>query len=502
MTEKPTHQSTWPGQTAAIQRLAQIRTYFASVGEEIFELVAALLVMLVVERHYGQPGLGIYAFLSACLFAVRYAANFGVAQYVAREVAAYNGQRPEQKAIYENGYQSLTFTGLIFGAGVLATAFFDSGHTRIEERVGGYLIIALTVPVANLNALKLSVLQGLGRHGLVARLRSMRYGLMLGAVVVLSIMNAPPSYLIAAVPAADAVMIRLIRPHLAAPPLRFVFSGLRGAMDTLKRGRAYLFCDDGLALLINIDMFVLGLFVNAWDLGVYAEAAVLIRCFLIVPAAVKPIFKQRYTAMAARGRMGDLAGMVRRRTVFLFSLHAVMALWVLIYFPKVLDLFFEVHGGFGHNLAGEIRISYRIFAIVVPGLMFFSALCAQEPLLEAIGQAERLKQLTIRMAVVNLLLTLYLVPAAGTAGAAAATMLTMLIYFGLFGRHLPKVLRFRKFDYAIAGLSVYLVYMLLKHWGAAGTDFWLGPILLGALFWLSGFYGSGSQPPAAAEKAH
>jgi O-antigen/teichoic acid export membrane protein len=485
-----------------MQRLSQVRTYFESVGEEVFELAAALLAMMVVERHYGQPGLGIYAFLSAGLFAVRYAANFGVAQYVAREVALHDGNRPKQNSIYENGHRALVLTGLILGAGVLVTAFFDSGHTRIEERVGGYLIIALAVPVANLNALKLSVLEGLGRHGAVARLRSMRYGLMLGAVVVLSIINVPPSYLIAAVPAADVFMIRLIRSHLAAPPLKVVFSGFRSAVDILKCGRSYLFCDDGLPLLINIDMFVLGLFVNAWDLGVYAEAAVLIRCFLVVPAAVKPIFKQRYTAMVARGRMADLAGMVRRRTVFLFSLHAVMALWVLVYFPKVLDLFFEVQGTFRGNLGGDIRMSYHIFAIVVPGLMFFSALCAQEPLLEAIGQAERLKQLTIRIALINLLLTFYLVPAAGPSGAAAATMLTMLIYFGLFGRHLPEILRIRKFDYAIAGLSVYLVYMLLKHWGGAGIDFWLGPILLGALFWLSGFYGAGAQPPTAAEKAH
>lgn len=498
MTEKPPTQSIWPGQTAAMQYIFQMRTYFASVGEEVFELVAALLVMVVVERHYGQPGLGIYAFLTAGLFAARYAANFGVAQHVAREVALHDGYRSKQNAIYETGYRALILTGLVVGAGVLATAFFDSGHTRIEERVGAYLIIALTVPVANLNALKLSVLEGLGRHGLVARLRSMRYGLMLGAVIVLSGLDVPPSYLLAAVLAADVVMIRFIRPHLAAPPLNVVIGGFRNAVDTLKRGRAYLFCDDGLTLLINIDMFVLGLFVNAWDLGVYAEAAVLIRCFLIVPAAVKPIFKQRYTAMVARGRMADLAGMVRRRTVFLFSLHAVMAIWVLIYFPKVLDLFFEIQPDFG----GELRMSYRIFAIVVPGLMFFSALCAQEPLLEAIGQAERLKQLTIRMAVINLLLTFYLVPAAGPAGAAAATMLTMLIYFVLFGRHLPEILRIRKFDYAIAGLSVYLVYMLLKHWGAAGIDFWMGPILLGALFWLSGFYGAGALPPPAAEKAH
>jgi O-antigen/teichoic acid export membrane protein len=317
--------------------------------------------------------------------------------------------------------------------------------------------------------------------------------LTLAAVIVLSGLKIPPSYLLAAVLLADAAMIRFLRPHMAAPSLKTAFNGFRDVRDTLKRGGAYLFCGDGLSLLLNIDLFVLGLFVSSWDLGVYAEAAVLIRCFLIVPAAVKPIFRQRYTTMVARGRLDDLAGMIRRRTVFLFSLHAVLGLWVLMYFPVVLDLFFEVHG--------ETRMSYRVFAITLPGLLFFSALCAQEPLLEAIGQAERLKQLTIRIAGINLLLTFFLVTAAGISGAAAATMLTMLLYFGWFGRRLPGMFRIRKIEYVVAGLSVYLVYMLLKQWGGPGIDFWVGPVSLGTLFWLSGLYGvSVPHPPAAEER--
>jgi hypothetical protein len=38
-----------------------------SIGEEAFELIASLLVMVMVERTYGQQGLGIYAYLTAGL---------------------------------------------------------------------------------------------------------------------------------------------------------------------------------------------------------------------------------------------------------------------------------------------------------------------------------------------------------------------------------------------------------------------------------------------------
>jgi O-antigen/teichoic acid export membrane protein len=101
--------------------------------------------------------------------------------------------------------------------------------------------------------------------------------------------------------------------------------------------------------------------------------------------------------------------------------------------------------------------------------------------------------MAIVVATANLLLTFFLVPFAGVKGAAGATMLTMLLYFGLFGNDLPKRYRIRKYHYAIAGLALYLVHMLLARFGAPAVDFWLGPVLLGVLFYLSGLYGTSGR---------
>jgi O-antigen/teichoic acid export membrane protein len=484
----------WIGKDKRFQLLSQMRTYWASVGEELFELTAALMVMVLVERRYGQPGLGIYAYLTACLYAARYVANCGIAQYVAREVAACGSDDGRKSQILQQGHQGVLWTGLAIGLAVMVSAYFDTGHTRIEERVGGYLIIALTVPVANLNLLKLSALHGLGHHNLVARLRMMRYGLMLAVLFFLSAFGLAPSFLLLAVMSSDLLLFRIVRRHLPGPPLKAVFSGLPRLLDTLKSAQTYMFCEDGLSLLLNIDLFVLGLFVNAEKLGAYAMAAVLVRFFLMVPTAIKPIFKQYYTSLAARGQMARLAVSARWHTVILFSMHTMLALWALLYFPVVLSLFFTIRD--------EILLSYQIFAMVVPGLIFYSAMSAQEPLLEAIGQAERLKRLTIWMSAINLFLTFYLVPLAGPKGAAVATMLTMLIHFGLFGRSLPPRLRIRKYDYAIAGLAVYLVYALLKGWRMVHLGFWLVPILLGVLFYLIGLYGVAPRKDPASSKTY
>lgn len=456
-----------------------------SIGEEAFELVVALLVMIMVEQAYGQHGLGIYSYLMACLYVVRYAANFGVARYVEHETAI--SEQPErQQQVIHRGYQAVLFSGLTAGLLVLLTAGFDSVHTRVEEGALAYLIIAFDLPTANLNHVKFSILQGLGQHSLVARLRMARYALVLGGMFVFTRLHVRPSYLVGAFLLADVCMVCIIGRHVKLPGVWNSFKNPRRVLDTLKQGYAFLFADNGLDVLLNMDLFVLGLFVSAWDLGIYAEAAVIVRFFLVVPAGIKPILRRQYSLLAAHHEAAPLVALFRRRTVLLFSLHAVLALCVLLYFPLVLHLFFETHGE-------ELR-SFKLFAEFVPGLIFYGAFSAQETLYEASGQVQGLKRLTVLVAVANFILTFYLVPFAGLTGAAAATMLTMLLHFGLFGQDLKVRYHMDKATFIVAGLAVYLIYMLLKWlaWGPT-INFWLGPLGLMLLFYLSGLFGTADQ---------
>jgi O-antigen/teichoic acid export membrane protein len=457
------------------------------IGEEAFELIIALWILIMVERTYGQQGVGIYSYLMALLYIVRYTANFGVARHVEHEIAVIGDDGPQRQRLISSGYQTTIATGLTAAILLLATAGFDTTHTRIEERLAAYLIIALALPVANLNYFKLSILQGVGQHARVARLRICRYGVLLGFMLVLTRLHVPPSYLLLAYLLSDIVMVVMIRRHLKLPGIRAVWQHPRHIVETLKRGNAYLFTDNGLDVLLNLDLFVLGLFVSAWDLGVYAEAAVIVRFFLIIPAGIKPILRRRYNMMAAQAETTALYALVRRRTSVLFSLHAILAVCVLLTYPAVLNFFF--------NTRGEEMLSFKIFSVFVPGLIFYGAFSAQDPVYEAVGQVAHLRRLTMMTSGINAVLTFYLVPVAGFYGAAIATMLTMLLYFGLFGRDLSLPIQFDKITYIVAGLAVYLIYTLFGGWDlGVGAGYWLAPVLLWVLFYLIGLFGVPSGP--------
>jgi O-antigen/teichoic acid export membrane protein len=462
----------WPGW---VTRGNQVLT---SVGEEAFELIASLLIMVMVERAYGQQGLGIYAYLTACLFAVRYLANCGVDRHVEIETARLGADGRQNRQIFA-GYRATLYTSAAGALILLLSAGFDTSRTQIHERLGAYIIMALVLGPANINRLKLAVLQGLGHHSRVAWLRFWRHSLTLAAIAVLIRAEVPPSYLLAAVGIAEIATGYVIRRYLKFPEMAAALKNPLRAWETLQRGQAHLFTDNALELLLNIDLFVLGIFVNAYELGVYAEAAILVRLLLIVSQGVKPILRRHYTRLADRGHAVLLKKAVGRTGGLLFSLQATMILVALLYFPAILDFFFEIRG--------EGAQSFRLFLVFVPGLVFYTVFSALEPVYEALNRARELKQLTLVTAGINLLLSFYLVPAAGVYGAAAATMTTMLVHFLLFGRRLDIGPDLRKTSLITAGLAFYLIYTLLDAAALSpAVTFWLGPMLL-----LLGFYGCG-----------
>ena len=465
------------------QMLAQM---MVSISEEAFELGVSLVILIMVERTYGQQGLGIYAYLTACLYAVRTAADFGVARHTERQTARLP-QPGQQQRMMGHSVQAIVVTGLTGAAALLATAGFDSAHTRVQERLAAYVIIALILPLANLNRLKLAVLHGRGLHQPVAQIRMLRHGIILGVTFLCCGVGIAPSYLPIAVLIADSFTAANLRRHLRLPPLKDTFRHMRNVLVTLRQGRAYLFTDNALDMLLNIDLFVLGLFVDAWNLGVYAEAAVLVRFFLIIPAGIRPILRRQYILAAASQGWETMRSLLQRHTSILFILHAMAALIVVLNFPKVLDLFFQTRG--------ETYQAFNIFLVFLPGLIFFGPLTAQEPVYEAAKRVQGLRRLTLGVSAVNIILTVYLVPAAGVMGAATATMLTMLVYFLLFGRNLSMTPWVERLTYFSAGLGLYLIYILLSwlSWSSAIT-IWLGPVMAGLLFYACGVFVPASTP--------
>ena len=278
----------------------QIRELTLTIGEGALELIINLLAMVLVERTYGQEGLGVYSYLLSLFIIGGYLSEFGVPCYVERETALHFNDRERQAEILTNAFQAIFLLGLLFAGFCFLSAAYDTAHTRVQEKIVAYIFIGLAIPLRNLNRLKLAALHGHGKHEEVAKLETKKRFIFLGAIFLLLITHVPPSYLMLSFLAAELSLMVMAAKKMALPPISTAWSGRNRFRATLKEGYRLLFTDEAFDIVLYIDLLILGFYVPSWDLGVYAEASILARFFLLVPMSIRPIFRRKYCMLVSK----------------------------------------------------------------------------------------------------------------------------------------------------------------------------------------------------------
>jgi O-antigen/teichoic acid export membrane protein len=467
--------------TDGSQFVKKLKDYFLTIGESTIELTTTLVVMVLVERFYDQHGLGVYAYLLSLLFIASYISEFGIPRFAEHEIAKTDGNPDDQLEILKNSRQTALCLSLLLSSLLFLTAGYDAAHTQIGERAVAYLIIGAILPLRSLNTLKLSILHGKGKHDVVAKLQTSTLLIFLGTIILLIIFRVPPSYLLLAFLCSEIFLAILTVVKHKLPGSWKTWIGFSSVRSTLIQGYRYLFTDDALDTILYIDFLILGFFVSSWELGVYAEASIIARFFLLVPLSIKPIFRRRYTLMTVRQEYRQASSAFHRTTNIMFYIQSLLALFILLHFPEVLHAFYHTRG--------EELLSFSVFTVLVPGLIYFAAVTSQEAVYEAHEQVSVLKKLAVSIAIVNILLNFYLVPFAGIFGAAYATMISMLAYFLAFDVFLDKFHKIKKWTYLLAGAGVYLIYMLMRalNFGLV-LDVVLSPIIVFGLLFFIGFF--------------
>jgi len=464
----------------------KLRDYFLTIGEGTIELTINLVVMVLVERFYDQQGLGVYAYLLSLLFIASYMAEFGIPRFAEHEIAKTDKHPDDQFEILIRSRQTSLCLSLLLSSFLFLTAGYDAAHTQIGERAVAYLIIALILPLRSLNTLKLSILHGNGKHEAVAKLHTTKRVIFLGVILLLLLIHVPPSYLLFAILCSEISLALAAAVKHKLPGAWKTWIGFSAIRSTLVQGYRYLFTDDALDTILYIDFLILGFFVSSWELGVYAEASIIARFFLLVPLSIKPIFRRGYTLMIAQQEYRRASMTFHRTTQIMFYIQSLLALFILLHFPDVLNTFYHTRG--------EQLLSYNVFTVLVPGLIFFAAVTSQEAVYEANEQISSLKKLAMSIAIANILLNFYLVPFAGIYGAACATLISMIAYFIAFDVFLDKSHKIKKWSYLSAAAGVYLICMLMRmlNFGLISNVI-LTQIILFLVFFGIGFF----NPPEA-----
>jgi len=464
--------------------LKKAKAYILTVGENAVELAATLVVMIIVERSLGQEGLGLYSYLLSLFLIAGYFSEFGIPGYLEREVALNFQDTEAQSTIFKNAYTTTIRLGILCAILFIISAFNNAANVN---KAVALIMIGLAILFRNLNSLKLAYLQGLGRHADTANLKFKKRLSFLVVIFILLFLGVSAHYLALSFLFSELYLLLAIRKTSIPTRPKALLRRSHDIPPVYKKGYEHLFIDDAMDILLYLDFLILGLFVTNQELGIYAQASILARFFLLIPLSIKPILRQRYCSLAADKAYSKAASSIRRTSFTLFSFHALLALFITLHFPDILQLIFRARG--------EEIIGYWIFVAVLPGLLFFSAMIAIEPIYEALDQVRTLKRLVMGVSALNLCLNIYLIPFTGYYGAAAATMISMFTYFLFFGTTFPKILRLRKSSFFSAGVGIYLIHVFLHRLNTGFIiDVFLIPITCFLLFWFIGFFDVYEEP--------
>jgi O-antigen/teichoic acid export membrane protein len=181
-----------------------------------------LIAMVMVDRHYGSAGLGIFAWFFSLLPIAGYPGRYGIPFYVETRIA----QSPE--SFDESCASDLAALVALGLAAILlcgAAAFWIAGA---EYGAGDHILYLLLGPIVlfqNINALRLAMLNGTGRHHATAGLRIRQRVVFLVATLGLCMADVPVHLLAAAFLISQAVMVGIGRKTVSPPAISCFFAG-------------------------------------------------------------------------------------------------------------------------------------------------------------------------------------------------------------------------------------------------------------------------------------
>lgn len=467
--------------------LKRAREYVFVLGEEAVDVITALLALVLIGRVYGKEGLGVFSFLLSVFVIASYIFEFGVGKYVEREIVFSGQNSAERETLLTNAQRAAVFSAACGAFVVLGFGAVYGYNTKMGKGLGGaFLVLAAAVALNISNTIRISALHGLARHEAASAINLFKRFFFIGSILLFSFAGVAPHYLITGILFAEVFAGRKARKQVVMPPLRKVLGQWNLVGPVLREGFKYYFTDEAFRIVFFLDFFVLGLFVTSMELGVYSEASVLARLFLIVPLGAAPLFRIRFYKMASEGSKGEMFRACRRTAARIFYFHSLLGLIILLAYPLVIRTIFPIQSG--------TPVSFHVFSVLLPGLLYFGAASILEPVYTVQGKSSQLGVIALRVFLLNAFLNFYLVPHAGIAGAAAATTISLFIYFLASGRGLDSESRLPKGKYLLAGAVVYLCYVLFSTVKMPGLLTLTGMVLsLSVLFYLTGFFEEGER---------
>jgi O-antigen/teichoic acid export membrane protein len=414
-----------------------MRGGIGSLAIKATHIALMMVVSIVLARALGPSEFGIYAFSLVLAETLTVPAQFGTPQLVVRETA---------KRLVTRDYASVKAVWL-WGAGLAAVASVSvnglvlaviwSGAVLLEpERLAPVLVGLVIVPLLALARVFSAAIRGLGSVicGQLPHLviRPLVFLCVVGLLLIIVddfTFTALSTITLQALVTAGALLIALTALVRIAPPEISRVTGCWHSRGAWFRAALPMLFIAGLQVLnMNMSILMLGFLDSNRAVGTFRAAAQLGTVVVFARQAISQILQPHLARLHAEGDKKRLQAIMTRSAQVVTGVALVLALFLFVFAKPVLDGFFGADYESGHLALRILAVGQFLTAAMGPVVLLLNMTGHEKDSLEGVALA----------ALVNVTLSLSLIPIYGTAGAAAATVGAMIVWNGVLARRVYK----------------------------------------------------------------
>jgi|SRR5579871_428552 O-antigen/teichoic acid export membrane protein len=387
----------------------------------MFTAAAGYLFKVYLARVLGAEALGLYALGMTIIGFVGVFNGLGLPQAAVRFVAAYGatGRYAELRGFMLRAVGALLGANLVLGLLVVLAGPWIADHFYHAPPLKAYLgLFALIMMLGAFTTFFGQVLQGykdVARRTLITSFVGTPLMMLLTIVLVVWGMGLR-GYLVAQIVSAGSVLLLLLASAWARTPSEARSRSLAvppWSREIVSFSSAVYGIDFMKFVLSQSDKVLIGMFLTARDVGVYAVAAAIVAYVPIVLQSVNQIFSPMIAELHGSGQRILLGRMFQVLTKWIVGLTIPLASVVIVFARPLMSMF-----GVGFERGWPILILGTVGQLVSCGVGSVGFLLLMS------GNHQRLLRIQIAMSVFMLIMSLIFVPLWGIVGAALAAALT------------------------------------------------------------------------------
>lgn len=403
------------------------RGAIGSLSIKLGSTLLGLMLAVILARHLGPEGYGVYTFVLALVSLMAIPAQLGLPTLLVRETAKaqVNAQWGVMRGLWR--WSTLAVGGISLLLALVALVMGNVLSDRFSStQLTTFAFGIVLIPLVALGNLRGAALRGL-RRVVMGQLPEfvLRPGILIVLVLAAAIYFSPDSlspahamglHVMAAALSfiIGAIMLWRVRPRglVANPQPEYAARGWLAAAFPLALA-------SGMQLINqNADIIMLGLFRSAEEVGIYkvvvTGAALVAFGLQAITMAISPHFARLH----AQGDMARLQRLVTlsARAILLFALPIML---ILVFFGDVV---------LGYIFGRGYVSGQKPLAILAIGQLVNAAMGSVGMLLTMTGHERDTARSVAIAAIVNVVLNLVLIPIFGITGAALAGAITLTVW--------------------------------------------------------------------------